>query len=43
LTDGSVVELTRQNLIAPLERALVALSGGLVLLATGLVLMRVSA
>jgi hypothetical protein len=43
LLDGSVVELTRQSLIAPLEGALVALSGGLVLLAIGLVLVRLSA
>jgi hypothetical protein len=40
LTDGSVVELTRERLIAPIEGALMAMSIGVVLLGTGLVLLR---
>jgi hypothetical protein len=43
LRDGSVIELTRASLVAPLERALMALSFGMVLLATGFVLLRLSA
>jgi hypothetical protein len=40
LADGRVVELTRERLMAPLERALSALWLALVLLATGLVVVR---
>lgn len=43
LSDGSVIELTRANLIAPIERALIALCLGVVALATGFVLLRLSA
>jgi hypothetical protein len=43
LSDGRVVELTRAGLVAPLERALMALSVGVVALAAGFVLLRLSA
>jgi hypothetical protein len=38
-----VIELTRANVIAPIERALIALCLGVVALATGFVLLRLSA
>jgi hypothetical protein len=43
LADGSVVELTRERLIAPSEAAMMALSIAVVLLATGMVLLRLGA
>ena len=40
MEDGSVVQLTRESLAAPLDGALRSLAAGLVLLATGVVIVR---